>query len=115
MFLVFALACEGTEPPLEPIGTPTASAARGLVTQGFVQACTPEPGCAADPAALDPAWCTERSEPFRPTVVDGDLVAVDVDPAVGASIGLAAGAWWSAWRTTDGTCHAMVVAMTVAP
>jgi hypothetical protein len=91
------------------------SVARGLESDGYVQSCAPEPGCPADDPSFDPAWCTERSEPFGPTVVDGELVAIDVNAEVGAAIGLAPGTWWAAWRPTDGSCAAKVVTLVVAP
>ena len=113
MWLSMILACG------VPYGTAAENSSsaleRGVVTDGYVQSCSPEPGCPADDPIFDPTWCTERAEPFGPTVVDGDLVAVDVDPAIGAAIGLAVGTWWSAWRATDGSCESLVVSLVVSP
>ncbi len=71
-----------------------------------MQDCEPPPGCPDD--GFDPARCVDVPDPFTATLVDGEAVAIAVDDDLVAALGLAEGAWWTAW--SDGASCARVVA-----
>jgi hypothetical protein len=108
----FLVGCGGDTAPAA-VEADGARAQRGIETGGHVQSCAPEPGCGSDPDTLPASRCTEATAPFLPTLLDGALVAVDVDPLAARDAGIAAGRWWSAWRALDGSCRSVFVALVV--
>ena len=96
----------GCGSPVSAVAESGAALTRDLADGRAELSCSLPADCPDD--RLDAALCIDEALAFKPTYLDDEVVAIDIDDAAVRSLGLAPGEYWAAYN--DGKSCDRVVA-----